>query len=203
MIEPRKDKETIRAFIAIELEDPETLEAIARYQADLQKSIGPLKLVGKELMHVTIRFLGEIPLEHAKTIYEFLEASINSRYFSTAPVEAALVGVGDFGKKAFFIEIVGVDQLLQTIFAEVTEFLNRDLHIAPEQRGFSPHLTIARAREGRDRRDLAKGNPGQKSYAQLKKEWATVSFGPWHMKKVYLKQSVLTPKGPIYSNLRF
>ena len=52
--------EKIRAFIAIEINAAQVLSKIQEFQAQLQKSIVPLKLVAPELIHITLRFLGNI-----------------------------------------------------------------------------------------------------------------------------------------------
>ena len=90
--------EKIRAFIAIEVNEESTLSEILEYQSRLQKSIGPLKLVDKHLMHITIRFLGDITTDHAKLIYEFIENEINKIYFSDLDkkIVAKIKGAGDF-----------------------------------------------------------------------------------------------------------
>ena len=41
------------------------------------------------------------------------------------------------------------------------------------------------------------------SYTQLKSQYNEFEFGKWKIEKVVLKKSVLTPTGPIYSNLEF
>lgn len=194
--------EKIRAFIAIELTDKETLDAIERYQTALQRSIGPLKLVKRDIMHVTLRFLSDITENDAKKICSFLQTEINSKYFHQGPIVARIEKVGDFNRRAFFVDIVGADKLLNEIYSKIENFLEKQLGFPSEQRGFTPHLTVARSKEdyhGKKNRE----NPGQISYSELKAQYKDYQFGPWNMHKVYLKKSVLTSQGPIYSNLEF
>jgi 2'-5' RNA ligase len=193
----------IRAFIAIELTDPATLDAIEKYQTALQKSAGPLKLVKRDIMHVTIRFLGDITEDTAKKIYIFLQSEINGCFFGTSTRDATVEGVDDFNRKAFFVHIKGQEALLNEIYEKISRFLEQKLKISPEKRGFTPHLTIARAKEDRTNHKSKNGNAGQIPYAQLKANYKSHVFGPWKMKEVLLKKSVLTPQGPIYSNLKF
>ncbi len=195
----------IRSFIAIEIPNPKTLENIVTYQNDLQQSIGPLKLVDSSLMHITLRFLGDISEENARKIYEFLELNINNRFFSNnQSYEGKFKGVGDFGRRVFFIEIHHVNDLLQEIFSKIEEFLASIPEISPEKRPFKPHLTIARAkRKNRTSQRKEPINQGQRSYSQVKSEYADILFGPWTISRIVLKKSVLTPQGPIYSNLSY
>jgi len=76
--------------------------------------------------------------------------------------------------------------------------------IKREDKPFTPHITIARAKDLRGSSPPKnRVNAGQKTYAELKQQYMTFEFGPWRLEKVVLKKSILTPKGPIYSNLSF
>ena len=98
----------IRSFFAVELKNQQILEEIEKYQRELQKSIGPLKLVNRSLLHVTLRFLGDIDIDTAKNLYNFVESEINNIYFYQNIERIGLLkGVGDFNKRVFFIKIHG------------------------------------------------------------------------------------------------
>ncbi len=60
-----------------------------------------------------------------------------------------------------------------------------------QERGFVPHLTIARVRTARQKDRLA----------SFVKEMSAAEFGAARAMAIELKQSTLTPKGPIYSTL--
>jgi 2'-5' RNA ligase len=195
--------EKIRAFIAIELENESTLNEIEHYQAELQKSIGPLKLVKRDLMHVTLRFLGDITKSQAEHIYNFLEEAINTQYFANGSLTSRIKDVGDFGKKVFFVDIAGQVDVLTEINAQIEKYLLKTYNFPKDPKGFTPHLTIARARDTQGSSKKPMGNPGQKTYHDLKSEYKDHDFGEWTLSKVVLKQSVLTPTGPIYTNLKF
>jgi 2'-5' RNA ligase len=66
------------------------------------------------------------------------------------------------------------------------------LGFAPDPKGFSPHLTIARVRSGRNKMELAKFISDRKEF----------EFGTIRAACLRLKKSVLTPRGPIYSTLK-
>jgi 2'-5' RNA ligase len=67
----------------------------------------------------------------------------------------------------------------------------RKIGFEPDNRGFSPHVTIARVKTGRMKDELAK----------LVDEMRDTPFGIVHVEEVRLKRSVLTPKGPLYSTI--
>ena len=92
----------IRSFFAVELKNQHILDEIEKYQRELQKSIGPLKLVNRSLLHVTLRFLGDIDVETAKILYNFVESEINNVYFNQNIEKIGILkGVGDFNKRVF------------------------------------------------------------------------------------------------------
>ena len=196
----------IRSFFAVELKNHQILDEIENYQRELQKSIGPLKLVNRSLLHITLRFLGNIDIEIAKILYNFTESEINSQYFyQTDEKFGILKGVGDFNKRVFFIKIHGVKELLQEIYEKINEKTKSYPEIKQESKPYNPHLTIARSKRNSKHRSQQNqiSNSGQMSYTQLKSQYNEFEFGKWKIEKVVLKKSVLTPTGPIYSNLEF
>lgn len=198
----------IRAFFAIEIENQDTLENICQYQQELQKSLGPLKLVKPELMHITLRFLGNISDHIAQKLFQFLQTAINKVHFPQEKAyQSSFTGVGDFGKRVFFVKIHEHQALLQKLNSLIEVKLTEFSDIKAENKPFTPHLTIARAKRSRKHSQSKRNqtqnivNPGQLSYSELKQNFAHYNFGSWTISKVVLKKSVLTPQGPIYSNL--
>lgn len=62
---------------------------------------------------------------------------------------------------------------------------------SPDNKGFNPHVTIARVKTGRNRELLA-------SYIDQMKDY---EFGKLPVSEVRLKQSVLKPTGPVYNTI--
>jgi 2'-5' RNA ligase len=79
---------------------------------------------------------------------------------------------------------------LRDIFEQVEPKL-RQIGMTPDNKGFSPHLTIARVRSGRNKAEL--GN----AVSKMK----DLNFGKMPITCVRLKKSTLTPKGPIYTTI--
>jgi len=63
--------------------------------------------------------------------------------------------------------------------------------LSPDDKGFSPHLTIARVKAAVNRAALA-------DYVTSMREQ---DFGKMPVRAVRLKRSTLTPKGPIYTTI--
>lgn len=202
-----QNQRNIRSFIAIEIPNQSTLQKIQAYQEKLQKSIGPLKLVSPHLMHITLKFLGNITLEEAKLIKNFLDEELSPVYFPENKIyEGKFVGVGDFNRNVFFINIQGVFELLQELNTKIETYLEKFAEIKKETRAFRPHLTIARKKRNRyskSSKSNVKQNPGQIPYFQLKEQYQHFEFGEWTISRICLKKSILTPQGPIYSEIEF
>jgi len=196
--------DSIRAFFAIEIPNQSTLDAVEEYQAALQLSLGPLKLVQRHLMHITVRFLGNISQDEARKLYAFLQSEVNPRFFTGGEAQkGGFRGVGDFSKRTFFVKIERVQDLLRQINSTIEAELKKYPTIKLETKAYKPHLTIARARRNRNPSSSHPQNSGQLLYSELKAQYLDQFFGGWDIAQVVLKQSILTPTGPIYSNLTF
>ena len=188
---------TIRSFIAIELEDENTIANIVDFSKKIKRNQDKLKVVKPENLHMTLKFLGNIPESLAPKIYEIINKEINLKAFQGRTFEYLLKGVGEFNKfSVIWIKLGGDLQFLQTIKDKIEDSLNVNLNIEREKRTkFKPHLTIGR---------LKKNKINFKTFESFKKiikDNRDLSFGSFKVNKVKLKMSVLTPNGPIYSDL--
>ena len=71
----------IRAFLALEVKDRETIQNIVRIQKEIMQIIEPIKTVETKNIHITVRFLANINSVMAKELYFFIEENINSKFF--------------------------------------------------------------------------------------------------------------------------
>jgi 2'-5' RNA ligase len=181
--------EIIRSFFAFDITDGEIIRRLEWVQGLLAKTGADLKLVKPQKTHITIRFLGNISPLMLDAMYEEI------KQVSFPPFEITLRGLGAFPHlnrpRVVWAGIQkGADELVK-IFEQLEPRL-RKLGFKPDKKGFSPHLTIARVRSGRNKAQLAKAIRELEDY----------DFGSVKADCLRLKKSVLTPRGPIYSTLR-
>lgn len=147
-----------------------------------------MKLVDPEIMHLTLRFLGEIPLPTVEQVKNAMDAV----HFPAFEVEFS--GLGAFPNlKRINVVWVGIkrgQEQLDEIFHQLEPTL-RQIGLPPDNKGFSPHLTIVRVKSGLNRDALA-------DYVS---SMAEQEFGKISVRAVRLKRSTLTPKGPIYTTI--
>lgn len=180
---------TIRAFFSFDIEDQAVIRRLTQVQGRLLSSGADLKSVKPQNIHLTIRFLGDISPTMVDAIYEEM------KQISFSPFTVELNGLGAFPKLTYPRVIwAGIRQgaeELQNVFGQLEPRL-RGLGFKPDNKGFSPHLTIARVRTGRNKVELVKRIQELENY----------EFGAIKVNCLRLKKSDLTPRGPIYSTLR-
>jgi 2'-5' RNA ligase len=181
-------QERVRCFVAVDLDEPTVRERIVTAQKGLDQTRAQLKLVDPAIMHLTLRFLGEIP----QTTVELVKEAMQGLRFS--PFEIEFSGLGAFPSpnrmNVIWVGMTHGQEPLNEIFRQLEPKL-RQIGISPDDKGFSPHLTIARVRSGVNREALAE-------YVTSMHEQ---DFGKMPVSAVRLKKSTLTPKGPIYTTI--
>jgi len=178
----------VRAFIGIDIDEAVRHKLVAA-QEQLQATGAQLKLVEPPNIHVTMKFLGEVPEDKIGAIVEALKRAAAG----TGQFDIRVKGIGVFPNLRY-IRVVwagvaeGRDEVIglyQKIDREV-----QPLGFRPE-RDFVPHMTVARVKTPKQKERLA----------AFVKEMNDAEFGVTRAQAVELKQSTLTPKGPIYSTL--
>jgi RNA 2',3'-cyclic 3'-phosphodiesterase len=169
----------MRLFIAIDITDE-----IRSYVIELQKSIRHLRIshVKPELMHITIKFLGE---DEPERIIKRLER-IQSEKFSLE-----LSNIGFFPKEKN-MRVVWLGFKNDATIALKNAIDEASHGITPPEKNYHAHLTLARIRNLNDdiRNSLS-------SFAKLKIE--KLSFPVDHFT---LYKSTLLPNGPMYEEVR-
>lgn len=184
----------IRCFVAVELDDT-AREALNRTQEKLKPQSPPraVRWVNPETIHLTLQFLGDAPPGQV----EVLGQAIRSACAGLPGFRMDLEGLGVFpNARRPRIVWVGVSEpsgVLLKIQARVGEALT-PLGFPPEEREFSPHLTIGRVNRDVPPRDLVSLGDliGREGVARL----ATVAVD-----HVCLMKSDLRPQGPVYTPL--
>jgi 2'-5' RNA ligase len=179
----------VRLFVAVNLP---AVERRAAYEAaaPLRAARLPVKWVGEDAIHVTLRFLGEVEEERVAPIGEALAAAVRA----ARPFDVGLGGVGAFPSLARpRVVWIGVERppALELLANDVEKALMA-LDFEPELRPFHPHLTLGRAE--RSARPAA--------FASLERLAASIAYqGSTLVESVDLMQSVLGPKGATYTVL--
>jgi 2'-5' RNA ligase len=179
----------VRAFLAFDLENSEVKKNLAHAQKLVMQTGADVKLVEPENIHMTIRFLGDITLNMSDKVFEEMKK------VEFTPFNVQISGIGVFPSLSYPRVVwagitQGADQL-RNVFSQLEPRL-QSLGFAPDPKGFSPHLTIARVRSARNKMELV----------EFVKTNAEYPFGIVQAKCLRLKKSELTPKGPIYSTLK-
>lgn len=187
----------IRTFIALELKDEETIKNIESFTSRLKQNQERIKIVEPQNLHLTVKFLGDISESVAPKIYSILEEEVNNKLFEGKKLEYKLISAGQFNHfSVLWVGLKGDITFLQKIKDTVENLLNTQLKIPKDKRAkFKPHLTIGRLR------DNLINYKNFDSFKNLIDENKQKAFGTFYISEIKLKKSVLTQKGPIYSDL--
>lgn len=181
--------EQIRSFIAFDIESEAVRTKLANAQKLLIQTGADLKLVETQNIHITMRFLGNISPGMVENVFE----EMRKTQFTSFNVQIKGLGVFPdlrYPRVVWAGITEGADQL-RNVFSQLEPRL-RGLGFAPDPKGFSAHLTIARVRSGRNKAQLA----------EFVSENAARDFGTIKAECLRLKKSSLSPQGPTYSTLR-
>jgi len=190
----------MRIFIGIDI-DPEVRARIARFLEGVQGFAPDARWVRPESLHITLKFIGEQPIERVEAITERL------RRVGSSAFEIRSAGYGFFptarAARVFWIGIQAGPQLTEV--AEKIDVAVAELGVPREDRPFSPHLTLARAGGRSGSPKWRKGDGPNAIFATLEKRLATMGeldFGTMTAREFILYQSQLSPGGSKYTKLQ-
>jgi 2'-5' RNA ligase len=175
---------TRRLFIAVK---PELNSIILENILSLQKILGKsaINWVSLENMHLTIRFLGETPAKQIDNIKNVICNSIAD----IIPFDITFRNFGVFGKLKPKVIWIGIDECeqLKIIHSNITRNL-LEYSLYPDQKVFSPHLTLARVKNLLEAKELNDFITNHKGTILHKTK----------IQSVILFESILKPEGPEY-----
>ena len=175
----------MRCFIAVNVDNP----LVSSFIDELSEVGAALRVVKPENLHLTFKFLGEVPDDSIDGILKAMDGSLSG----VGPFEASLYGTGAFPSQNYMRVVwVGIDENRERLI-EMQRAIDENLvplGFSREKR-FHPHLTLGRIKS-------QKGKGQLKAFLSKNQER---SFGKLIVDSVHLKKSVLTPQGPIYSTL--
>ena len=177
----------MRLFVALDI-PAEVRRAISETIARLRDVARGARWLRAEGVHVTLKFIGEMPAERVPAIEEALRAAGVAE-----PVAARFRGVGFFPNERHprvFWAGVEASPNLAELARDVDQRLSR-LGIAAETREFRPHLTLARF----------KSEDGLPRLREEIKKLEPLDFGSMRASEFYLFQSELGRGGAKYTKL--
>ncbi len=174
---------SFRAFISLDLTPSEQILDFCR---ELEDTGADLRMVDPELMHITMKFLGNI---EESTVPGIKEVMIDAAQ-GIGPQRIDFQGVGAFPRKSkirvVWVGISGADEVV-TMANRLEDDLT-DMGFKEERHPFKPHLTVART----------KGSGGLGRVQKLLDEWEGRDMGEDDVSSLRLKKSVLRSEGPTY-----
>lgn len=179
----------MRIFIGIKLDDA-VLDSIEKFLKPFKKIASPLKWTTRENLHVTLKFIGEVPTEK----YKQIEALLAEADFNTGAIDLNITGCGKFGRGPDLnIFWVGLEKnnKLEEMFNRIENTLKK-AGIPKEDRQFKPHITVARNKK----------TFNFKSFFELIEQNSSRLITGTTVTRFQLFESRLTPEGPIYTILK-
>ncbi len=181
-------EEEMRAFISLDIKSKEALNKIDIFQKKLKNTACPMKVVEKENLHLTLKFLGEISEPAYKRIVDSLEPALED--FSS--FEVCLKGTG------FFPSISNLRVIWVGMNAPEIVYIQKEIEDTINSMGFTedkkfvPHLTVSRVKSALNK----------KSLLNVLDDYKDFDFGNDWISGIHFKKSTLTPSGPIYETLK-
>jgi len=178
----------LRAFVALDIPDETVIGSLVSLQGDLASTGADLKLVERQNLHFTLKFLGEISDSQAAEV----DRRLRLLRLDGGPV--AVEGVGAFPNEGRpNVVWVGVSESDVAKVRTIGESVIRAVEGIGERetRPFQAHLTLARVRSGRNREQLA----------SIIRRDSGRRFGVFKASTFRLKSSQLRPGGPVYTDV--
>jgi len=179
----------MRIFIAVEIPEP-VKKKISHIVQELKGKVEKIKWVNSELVHFTLKFLGEISEEGLKKVKEVI-LQIAREY---SPFTLNIKGMGVFPDYSSPRVIwIGVDEGKEAI-GKLAEKLDKELSkegFIREKREWVPHLTVGRVKFLREKEKLK----------ELIYSRENIEVGEVKVESLSIIQSYLTPKGSIYKTI--
>jgi 2'-5' RNA ligase len=185
--------EQIRSFVAIEL--PEGAKrGLAKLRGELERDEHRfVKWVEPAGIHLTLKFLGNIPSKRVTEISGAIEEATQG----VSPFHLEISGLGVFPSlrqvRVLWVGVGGELDKLSRLQQDIESALAA-VGFAREERPFVPHLTLARIKEGASPQE-------RKSFGELVSSATFENKYPVEVEAVRLMRSQLTPAGAIYTCL--
>src|SRR2546427_6932406 len=176
----------MRLFIAVDLPN-ELREQLGQVQRELEPLTRTARWVAPASIHVTLKFIGEVPEKRMEAIHTALTGLTWKAFTITVR------GVGFFpGNRSPRVFWAGMEAPPMQNLAEQLDSRMERLGFEKEKRAFRPHITLARARDSRI----------DSSLVTAAAQYAEHDFGSFTVDRVFLFKSILKPSGAVYERLK-
>jgi 2'-5' RNA ligase len=189
----------MRIFIALDIDDA-IRQRIQRFMEGVSGFAPDARWVRPESLHVTLKFIGEKPMEIMEDIKRLL-SGIRAESF-----EITFRGYGFFptakAARVFWVGIESGPQLPS--LAKAVDDAALILGIPKEDHPFAPHLTLARGGGRSAAPRWRKGDAPNKNFQMLQEKLAalpTPDFGTMAAREFFLYQSQLSQGGSRYTKI--
>lgn len=174
---------SFRSFISVDIEAGQSLRELCK---ELKDCGAALKVVNPDIIHITLKFLGDVEESAVDDICGVIKESAND----VSRFEMKLQDIGAFpSKNRIRVVWVGIPNPGPLkLIAERIDMGLSSLGFEMEKREFKPHLTVARARSPN----------GMNRVQEIMERWKNTDFGNQMVDRIRLKKSVLGPRGPTY-----
>ena len=174
----------LRTFIAVDFPQ-DYIKKITHIQSKLKNF--NVKLVDPNLVHITLKFLGDVNENKIEHIAEALDE------ITIPSFDARIGNVGVFPKPQY-VKVVwlGAEGNFEQLHDDVEAVL-KPFRFKKDRRGYTAHATLARVKH------IPKED--KDAFLKVLDELKDVEVGTFHADAIKLKKSTLTPEGPIYETL--
>jgi 2'-5' RNA ligase len=179
----------MRLFIAIEVPE-ETKRAMAEAQARLKGSGVKANWTRAEGIHLTLKFLGEAPEESVGGVLAALAQAVEGQGRFRLTVGGAGVFPNEKNPRVVWVGVSGELEKLAGLQVRVEEQMVR-LGFQPEDRSFTPHLTLGRIRP----------LPSRISWAPVLEGVRDIELPGFEAAAISLMKSELKQTGAVYTEL--
>lgn len=173
----------VRLFVGIDFPG-EIRERLRKPQEILKQSRARISLVDPAIIHLTLKFIGEVSPERMERIAAALGA------IRVEPFELRVSGIGsNSARQPRVIWCTIEDGGRSAALHDRIEAVLEPLGIPREGRAFRPHATLARVKQY------------DPSLTARMRDIPPQEYGSWTVRVWQLKKSILTPQGPVYETL--
>lgn len=179
----------MRTFIAIELSDA-VRDTLLGFLREIRHFDAPVRWIRPEGMHLTLKFLGEVPFDKVAAIRSILD-DVTALHTSFS-LEFSGTGTFPSNTRAPRVIWAGItrSQPMEALYKDLEDGLET-IGFSRERRRFHPHLTLGRVKAPRNLEALL----------DFLHRNDRASFGTMQAGSVILFKSVLKPTGAEYSRI--